>query len=247
MADLQLGYTRTADSNWHRLCTIGGVAALVMLVCVVVTMVVIVTLGGEPGTAAEYFTLLQANRLVGILRMDFASLVNVSLYYLLFLGLYAALRKTDSAMALLAVVLAFVGVTLFLSKRSGFSMLALSDQYIAAISEAQRSQLLAAGEAVIASDMWHSSAALIGGILFQSAAVIISAVMLRSDHFSKAAAYVGITANGIDLIRILINLFAPGSPADILMIAAGPLYPVWFILVALSLLKLGRTPANVEV
>jgi hypothetical protein len=82
--------------------------------------------------------------------------------------------------------------------------------------------------------------------MFQSAAVLISVIMLRSDHFSKVAAYAGIAANGIDLIRLLSNLVVPGNPADMLMAVAGPLYPVWFILVALSLLKLGRTPANVE-
>jgi hypothetical protein len=227
VSEVKHNQLNAADSNWRLLYTIGSVAALIMLVCATITMIVVLTLGGEPGTADEYFTLLQDNRLVGILRMDLASLISVSLYYLLFISLYAALRQTDSALALLAAALAFAGVTLFLSRHSAFSMLSLSDQYMAATTEAQRSQLLVAGEAVIASDVWHSSAALIGGILFQSAAVLISAVMLRSEHFNKATAYVGIAANGIDLVRILINLFAPGNPADILMIVAGPHKCAW--------------------
>jgi hypothetical protein len=228
------------DSAWKGLCRVGGVAALIQVACGLITMIVVVTLGGEPGIADEYFTLLQNDRLVGLLRMDFPSLISVTLYYLLFFGLYAALRRVNGAHAALAAALGFVGATLWLAAHSAFSMLALSDRYAAAVTDAQRSQILAAGEAVIASDMWHSTGAAVGGILLQSAAVAISVVMLRSDVFNKTTAYAGIGANGLDLVRILINIFAAGNPADILMVVAGPLYPLWFILLGLRLLRLGR-------
>jgi hypothetical protein len=172
--------------------------------------------------------------------MDFPSMISVTLYYLLFFGLYAALRQANGAHAALAAALGFAGVTLWLASHPALSMLALSDRYAAAVTDAQRSQILAAGEAVIASDMWHSTGAAVGGFLLLSAAVGISVVMLRSDVFNKTTAYAGIGANGLDLVRILINSFAAGNPADILMAVAGPLYPLWFILLGLRLLRLGR-------
>ncbi len=241
----QLGLTEIhdaapADSAWKGVCLIGGVAVLIQVACVLITMTVVFTLGGEPGTPDEYFTQLQSNRLMGLLRLDFPTIISMALYYLTFFGLYGALKRADGAYAALATALAFVGLTLWLATHSAFSMIHLGDRYAAAATDAQRSQLLAAGEAIIASDMWHSTGALIGGIFVQSAAVMISVLMLRSNIFSNATAYVGILGNGLDLMHIIINIIVPGNPANILMAVAGPLYLIWFILIGRRLLQLGR-------
>ena len=227
----------TADSHWNRLCRIGGTAALMQLVCSLITMVVVFTLGAEPGAANEYFEVLQNNRLVGLLRLDFPSVVTMALYYLTFSGLYSALRRTNGAYAALAVVIASAGITLWLARHSAFSMIYLGDQYAAATTEAQKFQFLAAGEAIIASDMWHSTSGFVAGLLLESAAVLISVVMLRSEFFNKATAYVGILTHGFDLIHVIVNLFLPGK-GDFLMIVAGPLYPIWFFLVGRGLFRL---------
>lgn len=229
-----------SDSGWNNLCKIGGVAALISAVCSLMTVIVVISLGGEPSTTKEYFTVLNNDRIVGILRLDFPSVVNVTQYYLIFFGFYAAFRRVHGAYAALATALAFVGVTLWLATHSAFSMIYLSDQFAVATTEAQKSQLLVAGEAVIASDMWHSTGALVGGILLQSATVLISVVMLRSNIFSKVIAYVGILTHSLDLAHIIIGIFAPGV-GIILMAIAGPLYVIWFPLVGRRLLQLGTS------
>ena len=60
-----------------------------------------------------------------------------------------------------------------------------------------REQLLVAGEAVIAGDMWHSTSGFLAGIFMQGGFVLISAVMLRSKVFSKGTAITGMVANGL--------------------------------------------------
>ena len=227
------------DSNWKGLYKISGAAALILLVYSLVTMVILIAIGGQPKTAQECFTLLQNNRLTGLLRLDVLSILVLPLYYLLFLALYIALKKTDGAYALLAAVLAFAGLTLFLATPSAFSWLALSDKFVAATSEAQRVQLLAAGEAILASDMWHGSGAIMGGILLQTGTLLISVVMLWSKTFGKVIAYVGIVMHGFDLAHLLVGLFFPLG-GIILMAIAGPLYLVWFPLLARDLFRLGR-------
>ena len=231
--------TQPEDSAWERLCKIGGVAALISAVCSLLTLIIVITFGGEPTTVNEYFTVLQEDRLIGIIRLDFPSVINVMQYYLIFFGLYAALRRANGAYAALATAFAFVGVTLWLATHSAFSLISLSDQFAAATTDALRSQLLAAGNAVIASDMWHSTGALMGGILLQSGAVLISYVMLRSKIFSKVTGYVGVLTHGLDLAHIIIGIFAPGV-GNLLMFIAGPLYLIWFPLVSWRLLQLGR-------
>ena len=162
------------------------------------------------------------------------------LYYLLFLGLFAALRRSDYANALLSTVLAFVGVTLALSTPTALSMLPLSNKFAAATSDAVRNQLLAAGEAVMAADIWHSTGAILGGVLVQCGAVLVSVVMLRGNVFSKTTAWLGIVMHGLDLAHIVGGLFMPFS-GMILLAIAGPLYPFWFFLVGLRLLRLASS------
>ena len=236
------GYLRdeSATSNWSGLCWSGGIAALILIVYSLATMVQLVALGGPPTTAAEAFRLLQNNRIVGLLRLDLPTVLAVPLYYFVFLGLFAALRKTDRANAILSTALAFVGVTLLLATPTALSMLSLSEKYATATTEATKAQLLAAGEAILATDIWHGTGAIIGGILVQSAAVLISVVMLRGTVFGKTTAYLGIVMHGLDLAHIVFGLFLPASGV-VLMAIAGPFYPVWFFLIGRRLLQLAAT------
>src|SRR3972149_9154595 len=228
------------DPAWKSLYRIGGAAALILLLYSVVTLIVLTLLGAAPSTAAETFALLQNNRIIGLLRLDVLTVfVYMPLLYLLFLGIYVALRPTQGAYATLATALVFVGGTLFLATPSAFSMVDLSDKYAVATTETQRSQLLAAGEAILASDMWHGTGAFIGGVLLQSGALLISVVMLQGKIFSKAIAYVGIVTHGLDLAHLVVLFLVPRL-GTILMIVAGTLYLIWLPLVGLRLFQLGR-------
>jgi hypothetical protein len=120
-------------------------------------------------------------------------------------------------------------------------MIPLSDKFAAATSDSARNQLLATGEALLASDIWHSTSAILGGVLLQCGAVLISVVMLRGSVFSKTTAWLGIVIHGLDLAHIVGWLLLPAA-GFVLLSIAGPLYPVWFILVGLRLLRLARKP-----
>jgi hypothetical protein len=118
-----------------------------------------------------------------------------------------------------------------------FSYLYLSDKFAIAISDFQKNQLLAAGESILASDMWHGTGAKIGGLLLQTGAILISILMLRSNVFNKSTAITGIATHGLDLTHILFGFFAP-SLGNIIMFIAGPLYLIWFPMVGFRLYKL---------
>jgi hypothetical protein len=223
--------------GWSGLYRTAGVAAFLLIVYALATMVQLVVLGGPPTTAAEAFTLLQNHRIIGLLRLDLPTVCVMPLYYFLFLGLLAALWRTDRANATLSTSLAFVGVTLVLATPTALSMMWLSEKYAAATTEAARMQLLAAGEAILASDVWHGTGAIVGGILLQSGAVLISVVMLRGGVFGKPTAYLGILMHGFDLAHIILGLFLPVAGV-VCMAIAGPFYPIWLFLVGRRLLRL---------
>ena len=226
-----------AHNDWSPLCRIGGIAAFTLLVYSLLAMVQMAILGGQPASAAEAFGLLQHHRAVGLLRLDLPTLLAMPMYYLLFLGLFASLRRAGQASALLSTALAFVGVTLLLATPTALSMIPLSDKFDAATTDAARGQLLAAGEAIMATDIWHGTGAILGGVLLQCGAVLICVVMLRGNVFSKTTAWLGIVMHGLDLVHIVIGLFLPVAGVFFMAIA-GPLYPIWFFLVGRRLLKL---------
>lgn len=224
------------EPNWNRLCVIGGVAALSLLVYSLVTIVLFLVIGGPPETAEETFTLLQENRILGLLRLDLLTMVCMPLYYLLFTGLYAAFRKTKPDMALLGLLVASAGVTLFLASPSVLSLVHLSDLHAVATTPEARAQYLAAGEAILAADMWHGTGAAIGGILNLGATLLFAGMMLKDSPFSKTTGYVGIATHGLDLLHILLGFAIPVAGV-ILMAIAGTLYVVWFPLLARGLLR----------
>lgn len=202
-------------------------------------MVQISFFGGPPASATEAFQILQQNKAVGLLRLDFATVLVLPLYYLIFFGFFAALKETNRTHAAIATSLVFIGLTLVLATPTALPLLPLSDQYATATSDAMRAHFLAAGEAVLATDIWHGTGAYVGGLLVQTGAVWISVVMLHGV-FGKWTAYVGIFTHGLDGLHIVFSPFLP-IVAVPLMIAAGLGYPVWFFLVGRKLLQLGKT------
>lgn len=228
------------QSQWNRIYELGGWISLLFILYSLVTMVLLIVIGGQPETASQAFEMLQGNRLIAILRLDILTLFVVPFYYVIFLGMYVALRRTNLGYATLAALLSCAGVTLVLATPSVFSWLSLNNRFTAATTDIQRDQLLAAGEAILASDMWHGSGAIIGGMLMLIGVVITSMIMLQNQNFGKATAYVGIITHGLDLLRLIVSFFAAPT-SFILMAIAGPLYLVWFPLLARDFFKLSHS------
>lgn len=237
-------FLQPTGTDWGVMFSIAGVASFLLLFYSLATIVQLLIIGGPPTTAAEAFRLLQQSKFVGLLRLDLPTVLALPLYYLVFLGFFAALRKASSALTTLATSLAFVGVTLILATPTALSMLSLSQKYAAATTDSAKLQLLSAGEAILASDIWHNTGAILGGLLLQTGAVLISFVMLRTSVFSKTIAYLGIVTHGLDLAHGILGPFLPAAGV-ILMAMAGPLYPIWFFMVGRRLRQLrGETGAS---
>jgi hypothetical protein len=229
----------TVDSRWKALYRVSGLAALLQLICLFASMIIAFTLGAEPGTAAEYFSVLRDNRLVGLLRMDFPTLIMTALFAITTFSLYAALKRKNEVYVALATALVFTGVILLLATHSAFSMLYLDARYAAATTEAQRAQILAAGDAVIAANIWNSTGGFMAGLFWQGGYVLLSLVMLRNKAFSKVTAYSGLVANGLDWLHVIVNLFVPAAGVFLLSVG-GLFYLVWFPSLARDLLRLAR-------
>jgi hypothetical protein len=231
--------SQNTDAQWQTLATTSGIVALIQLVCVLVTVVVTATVGLEPSSPTGYFETFQENRLQALLRLDFPTMIQLALWPITVMGIYAIFRRTHAAYATLTGVLVVVGVTFALAAHSGFSIIRISDQHAMAATEAQKAQLAASAEAVISTDMWHSSAGFLAGLLMQGGLAFISIVGLRSGRLSKGTAITGLVANGLDWIHVLVALVSPSLAATLLYVA-GPAYLLWFPLLGWDLIKYGQ-------
>lgn len=226
--------------NPRSLYRIGGMAALLQLAAILASIAIMVALGPRPTSAAEFFAIQQSNPLAALLRGDVVLMVFLLGAYLgTFPALWWNLRHVSPIAATFATLFTLIAVTLSFSGESTFALLHLGDLYHAATSEAQRAQLLAAGEAVLAAGWWHSSGSYMTGTLLQGGGVIISLVMLKSNDFSKVTAISGLLGNALDLVQHLLHPFVPTIAAPI-QLFMGIFYFVWFPMLARDLFRLAQ-------
>ncbi|MCE1254680.1 MAG: DUF4386 domain-containing protein [Anaerolineae bacterium] len=232
-----------ADTNWRQLYQIGAAAALLQLICIILAVTLSATVGAAPSTAQEYFDVYAASRWTGLLRSDFCYLFLVALYLVTFPALFMALRRVNATLSLLATLFTLVAACICLSTQAGYSMMYLSERYAAAINETQRMQLLAAGQAILAGDMWNGSGAYMAGILLQGGGIIMSLVMRGSRNFSRVTAYCGLLGNAFDLLQHVLHPFLPAVSGVVIMFM-GPFYLVWFPMLARDLIRLSRKSSD---
>ena len=223
----------TSNLNWKVLYKFGGAAALAMVAIIILQMIAFMTVPPPlDGTAIDWFAFFQNNKLSGLVGFELLMIIYMILSIPLTLALHHALKQTDGAFMALYVVLSILAVAFFISARPAFEMLLLSDQFAAATTQAQRSILLAAGEATVAA--FHGTSFHVSYVLGSLSGLIISFVMLKSKIFSKATAYVRIASSIFDFglyiptIGIFISIFS------VLFLL------IWDIMVARRLLQIAQ-------
>jgi hypothetical protein len=221
--------------EWRALYEIGAVATVGVLALVPVQVAVFIAYP-LPETVVDWFALFQSHRLVGLVDMDVLLLVDNALLGLMFLALYAALAPSKRALMTIAVTLELMAITTYFGSNTAFEMLALSDQYTAATSEAQRAPILAAGEAMIAT--WQGTAFVVSYLLGALAILMTSLVMLRGAVFGRATAVTGLVFGALSLVP------ASAGPLGLVfsLLSLVPMW-IWMILIARRLFQLGRAEA----
>jgi len=209
----------------------GGVIALVLVVIPLVQLVVfVVSPPPLEGTAAEWFTLFQQNALLGLLGFEFLLVIYSLLSVVLSLALFAALRREARSLSMLFLVSSLIGAIAFVLARPAFEMLYLSHQFTAAPAEAQKTIILAAGEAMVAA--FHGTAYWVSYILGSITGFLVGAAILRASVFGKVTAYLRILSGIFDF-----GIFIPGIGLFISVISV-LLLMAFHVLVGRRLLQL---------
>jgi hypothetical protein len=241
----------TADPAWKSLYIIGAAAALIMVAMYLISMPIYFSAYSKappPANVLEWFTLFQNDWITGLFFLGLADIVINIAWLPVSLALFAALKHANKSLMAVATAFVFVGVTAYFASNIAFAMLSLSHQYAAATTEAQRSLLLAAGQALIAVSQ---GTGVYVAALVSVAALIMSVVMLRSKVFGKLTAYIGILGFALLLLGVPFSTYTTVSPTGpgpvvtaiiaIQYAGGGILSMVWYFLIGRRLLQLGRS------
>lgn len=222
--------------NWHQLYKIGGIAALVC-VSIIPLQILIFSLYPPPESTLEFFSLYQDNWFLGLLSLDLLYILNNTVIIVMYLGLFASLRKTNFAEILIALVLGLVGIAAYYASTVAFEMLTVSDQYFAAETVALKNQWLAVGHSLL--EKYTGTAFDVYYVLNAITLLLISKVMFQDKTFSRSTAIWGLVSGFFMII--------PSSAGQLgLVFSLLSLIPwiVFSILVARRLFTLYRQAMN---
>lgn len=228
------------DLKWKNLYRIGGMAAILAAVLLLIEIIVF-TIWPQPTTAIGHFTLIESNKFIGLIDFYLLEFIAYILFIPMFFAIYVALKRFNESYMALAIILAIVGITIFLATNNPFSMLSLSNQYMTATTEAQKSMLLAAGQAMLVNTNQRAVGGFNTGFLLVSVAgLLCSVVMLQGNIFSKKIAYLGILTFAISLVDYFRVIFIPTDVILLLVIAilSGILLLIWLIFIGRRLFQL---------
>ena len=214
-------------------------AAIAQLAVLLIGLVVTAGASFIPTDTSGFFTLMSESPLMGFLMDDFFSVLLITLYLFTFPAIFMILIRHRFTPAFYAALLSVIAVVLTLSVHTGFSLLHLNGQYVTAADEAVRSQVLAAGTALIAGNIWNSTAGFFSGVFLQGGGLLMSAAMIGSGRFRRLTIISGLAANGLDLANHLLGHWLP-TTAKILLFIGGPFYLIWYFMLFLDLRRLYR-------
>jgi hypothetical protein len=231
--------------SWSRFYRIGAITAFLTVLVMVSEIVITFLPGGgriapEDVTILTWFNLFQDNWFLGLRNLGLLNMISAALLLPTALALFGALRVAHEPWAALALIVSVVGATVYFAGNTGFAMSALSRQYAAATTEAQRSAIVAAGQAMLALGESHTPGTFVAFLLLESGALLNSGLMLRSEHFARATAITGLLGGALLLTFEIVSDFIQALFAMSLFIAiaGGLLSLVWYVLVGRDLLRL---------
>lgn len=229
----------TLDPAWRDLYRVAGWAALIALAGALLD-VVLSFVGGAPVhygamTAVDWFARLQGSLLMGLRDLGVLNILNMVMMIPVIAALAAAHRKSSPVFTAMAAALYLLAAAIYISNNPAIPMAVLGARHAAAATDAQRSLLAAAGEALLARGEDFTPGSLIGFLLSEAALIGLSIVMLRSAVFGKPTVIVGLLAFACLTFFTVWTTFTTAAYETVLMVfgaGGGILALAWYALIA---------------
>jgi len=222
------------DPRWRDLYKIAGIAAVISELVILLGVITYFIWPYTPGrdSTESIFLLLQNDPIGGLISLDLFLFIGNLFSVMLFLALYVSLKQVNESVALIALAVGLIGLVLLIPARPILELVHLSNAFAASTAEAEKSQLLAAGTTLLGQFDgigWYMNT-LLGGLSLLASSIL----MLRSNLFSKATAYVGIVTN------LVLCCFVIPPIRIFMLFLCLPGYMIWYFLLAKRFFQMGR-------
>jgi len=184
-------------NEMKKLYKIAGIATIIIVILIPI-QILLFGLYPPPDTPKGFFELYNENWVLGLLSLDLLYIVNNTLIIFVYLGLFAALKRTNLEYMTIALAIGFIGIATYYSTTVIFEMKALSQQYMEATSTEIKEQIISSGNLLLL--RYNGTAFDIYYVLNALTLIIASRVMLMDNTFSKATAIWGLIAGGLMII-----------------------------------------------
>jgi hypothetical protein len=227
------------DPRWKGLYKIAGVAAVISELVILLGIITYFIYPYTPGkdTTESILQLLQTDPLGGLISLDIFLIHRQPVQRgRFFWSCMSPFGRWMNLLRWLRWSVGLIGAALLIPARPILELFHLSNAYSGAVTESEKSQILAAGTTLLAQFDgigWYMNT-LLGGLSLLAS----SFLMLRSDLFSKATAYVGIATN------LVLCMFVVPSISIFMLFLCLPGYMTWYFLLARRFFQLGRATSK---
>ncbi|MGD8455028.1 MAG: DUF4386 family protein [Anaerolineales bacterium] len=215
---------------YKSLITVGGICAVISAAIIPIS---IIAFFFWPLYPEDIFSVIQSNRLAGMMGLDLIYLLGSFLSIPIFLTFYVTLKQTNESYSLLALTLGLIGLVTLFSSRPILEIVSLSDQYALVTTEIQKTELQAAGTALMT--LFRGTAFNIHYVLGTTSLLISSFLMMKSEIYSKSTAYIGIITN------ILVFTYYVPTVGVYLSIVSVIGYLLWWSLLGKQYIQMSST------
>ena len=229
------------------LYTAAGIAALLAMGANILDVVLgmgtaeVVAFGSR--SAADWFAVFGENGFRGLYELGILNIVYMTLMAPLFLALWTAHARRCGPLATLAAIAFLVGMASYVAVNAAVPMAVLAGKY-AAGSEAARTVLLAAGEAVLARGEDFTPGSFVPLFIGGCGSILGAVVQLRGGIFGKANAWIGIIGFSFLQTFTVLATFVPSAYLVAFYffgMVGGLLALAWFFLTARQFFALARS------
>lgn len=227
----------TADHAGYRLLfRLGGVAALTTVALTFLQVVLGIVwpppdFAPTAAVAESMLRMVETSPVRAFVTLDGLMVIDYVMLSVVYLALYAVLRRRSPSLVTLGVGMALIAITLYFAVNPSITMFALGAQYAGA-----PEGIVPAAQAALAA--FEGTAFIVHYIVMGVAGILVSIAMLGGTEFSRATAIAGILQGAMMLVPVTLGTIG-------LVFALGSLIPfvVWFVLVGI---RLGRLASQID-
>jgi len=169
-----------------------GMIATTFMVVMIPVQIAIFLLWPHPTNIVDWFALFNENWIVGLISFDFLYMLSMIASVFLYIALFFALFDMKKALSLFGLIIGLIGLTIYFSSNTSFEMLALSRQYLNAITEQEKGLLIATGQTLYM--IWKGTSYSVYYVLNGIALILFFMAMIKNINFRKSTSYIGLAA-----------------------------------------------------